>query len=310
MQQYTGQTWTVEEPLVKGGFYVFGDEASAKWFQRCRTIRAMKLGNVPRDDGNFFLTPEERSAVLKKEPNLSRFIRRVYGSKEFIQNIERYCFWLVDASPADIRHSRILYERVGKVKAFRQASKREATQKQAETPHLFSEIRQPETDYLMIPLHSSGRRRYVPFGFLPPEIIATNACMTLTDATPYHLGILSSRIHMAWMRVVCGRILSDYRYSNTIVYNNLVWPAADPYQVMKIFKAGQNILDVRGKNAGCSLADLYDDVTMPKELRDAHRENDEAVSEAYGLPADLEELAVVEHMMRLNYSLTGREYPE
>ena len=309
MQKYTGQVWTVEEP-IGGGFYAFGDEASAKWFQRCRTIRAMKLGNGPRDDGNFFLTPEERTEVLKKEPNLSKFIRRVYGSKEFIQNIERYCFWLVDASLADIRHSRILYERVGKVKAFRLASKRESTQKQAETPHLFSEIRQPETEYLLIPLHSSSRRQYVPFGFLPPEVIATDACMTLADATPYHLGILSSRIHMAWMRVVCGRLEISYRYSNTIVYNNFVWPAANPYQVMKIFKAGQKILDVRAKNEGCSFADLYDELTMPKELRDAHRENDEAVSEAYGLPSGLEELEIVEHMMKLNYSLTGREYPE
>ena len=309
MQRYTGQVWTVEEP-IGGGFYAFGDEASAKWFQRCRTIRRMILGSTPRDDGNFFLTPDERTEVLKKEPRLEKFIRRVYGSREFIQNIERYCFWLADASPEDIKRSRILYERVGKVKEFRLASKREATQKQAETPHLFADIRQPKTEYLLIPRHSSGRRQYVPFGFLPPEIIATDACMTLTDATPYHLGILSSRIHMAWMRVVCGRILSDYRYSNTIVYNNFVWPAANPYQVMKIFKAGQKILDVREKYSGSSYAALYDELTMPKELRNAHRENDEAVSEAYGLPADLEELAVVEHMMRLNYSLTGREYPE
>ncbi|MBR0034925.1 MAG: hypothetical protein IJP54_04555, partial [Synergistaceae bacterium] len=249
-----------------------------------------------------------RTEVLEKEPRLEKFIRRVYGSREFIQNIERYCFWLADASPEDIKRSRILYERVGKVKEFRLASKREATQKQAETPHLFADIRQPKTEYLLIPRHSSGRRQYVPFGFLPPEIIATDACMTLTDATPYHLGILSSRIHMAWMRVVCGRILSDYRYSNTIVYNNFVWPAANPYQVMKIFKAGQKILDVREKYSGSSYAALYDELTMPKELRNAHRENDEAVSEAYGLPADLEELAVVEHMMKLNYSLTGREY--
>ena len=309
MEWYTGPTWTVGEPGTDG-FYVFGDEKTARWYQQCMTTHEMTLGSTPRDDGNFFLTPQERDDVLKKEPGLAKFIRRVFGSKEFIQNIERYCFWLVDASPSDIKHSRILYERVSRVREFRLASTRAATQKLSDSPHLFTEIRQPTTHYLLIPRHSSSKRQYVPMGYVSPDVIATDAVFILPYATPYHFGILTSRVHMGWMRRVCGRLKSDCRYSNTIVYNNFVWPMSSPKQVRDIESTAQKILDVRAKHKGCSLADLYDEVSMPKDLRDAHAQNDAAVLKAYGLAEDTGEEDVVMHMFGLYYAALGQEMPE
>ncbi|MBQ7155143.1 MAG: hypothetical protein IJR85_06275 [Synergistaceae bacterium] len=293
-----------------GEEYVFGDERFARFFQACRSVFPMLKGSQPTDDGNFFMTAEERAEVLSREPGLEKFIRRVYGSKEFIQNIERYCFWLVDATPADIKHSKILYERVSKVKEFRLASKAKQTRKDADIPHLFQQIRQPTADYLLIPSVSSEKRQYIPIGYVSPDVIVTNLAFSLTNATPYHFGVLTSSAHMAWMRVVCGRLTSRYRYSNTIVYNNFVWPSSDPHKVMKIFHTGSEILRAREKHPESSFADLYDEVSMPKDLRDAHRENDRAVLEAYGLPADMDEFHIVEHLVKLNYAMTGRQYPE
>ena len=309
MQKYSGPTWEVEEPGT-GHFYTFTSEEFARFFQACRSVFPMTQGNAPYDNGNFFLTPAERNEVLLREPELAKFIRRVYGSKEFIQNIERYCFWLVDASPSDIKHSKILYERVSKVKEFRLASKREATRKQSDSPYLFSDIRQPTTPYLLIPRVSSEKRGYIPMGYIDPDVIVTDSAFALERATPYHLAILTSSVHMAWMRVVAGRLKSDYRYSSTVVYNNFVWPRTNPHQVMEIFHTGSEILRAREKYQDSSYADLYDEVSMPKDLRDAHRANDKAVLKAYGLPADMEELDIVKHLFRLNYEMTGREFPE
>ncbi len=309
MQNYTGPAWTVGEPDTKD-CYVFGNEEAARWFQQCRAIHIMTLGSTPRDDGNFFMTPQEREEVLSKEPGLERFIHRVYGSREFIHNIERYCFWLVDAEPADIKRSKILYERVSKVKEFRQASKRGATQKLADSPHLFSEIRQPSTNYLLIPSVSSSNRQYIPMGYVSPDVIVTNAAFSLPHATPYHFGVLTSSTHMGWMRRVAGRLRMDYRYSNTLVYNTFSWPLSDPWQVKKIESTAQRILDVRAKYPASSYADLYDEVSMPKDLRKAHLENDWAVLEAYGLPKDIDEEGIIMHMFRLYYEAVGKEMPQ
>ena len=187
---------------------------------------------------------------------------------------------------------------------------REGTQKLAETPHLFAEIRQPRGNYILIPSVSSELRQYVPIGYVSHEVIVTNAAFSLERATPYHFGILTSRTHMAWMRFVCGRLRSDYRYSNTIVYNCFAWPESNPYHVARIESTAKKILNARAKYPDSSLADLYDELTMPKELRDAHRENDAAVCEAYGLPADISESDMVMHMFRLYYAATGQEWPE
>ena len=256
------------------------------------------------------MTEAERDEVLTREPDLEKFIHQVMGSDEFINNIKRYCFWLVEASPSDIKHSKILYERVSRVKEHRLASKAESTRKRADAPALFSCIRQPQTQYLLIPRHSSERRQYIPIGYMSPDVIVTDAAFALERATPYHLAVLTSSVHMAWMRVVAGRLKSDYRYSSTVVYNNFVWPRTNPHQVMEIFHTGSEILRAREKYPDSSYADLYDEVSMPKDLRDAHRANDKAVLKAYGLPADMEELDIVKHLFRLNYEMTGREFPE
>ena len=303
------QTYTISFERT-GEEYVFGDEEFARWFQACRSVFPMKQGNQPNDGGNFFLTPDERNEVLAKEPGLEKFIHRVMGSDEFINNIERYCFWLVDATPADIKHSKILYERVGKVKEHRLASKAEATRKKADTPSLFSVMRQPPSEYLLIPRVSSEKRQYIPMGYMSPDVIVTDAAFALERATPYHLGVLTSKVHMAWMRVVCGRLKSDYRYSSRIVFNNFVWPKADPHTVMKIYHTGSEILRAREKHPESSYADLYDETSMPKDLRNAHKANDKAVLKAYGLPAKASEFEIVEHLVKLNYAMTGREYPE
>ena len=259
----------------------------------------MLMGSQPNDGGNFFMTESERDDILSKEPGLEKFIRPVMGSMEFIRNIKRYCFWLVDATPAEIRNSKILYDRVSKVKAHRLDSKAEATRKLADSPALFTEMRQPASEYLLIPSHSSERRFYIPMGYEPPEVIVTNAAFALPKATPYHLGILSSSVHMAWMRVVCGRLEMSYRYSNTIVYNSFVWPSADPVQVMNIERTGRAILDARAKYPDSSYADLYDETAMPPNLRKAHRENDAAVLEAYGWPKNIDEYGIVSNLMEL-----------
>ena len=315
MKYLTKEEWSrINKPVYtvasqRGDSYSFTREEDARWFQRCRTIVDMKLGSTPRDDGNLFMTEEERDEVLKKEPQLERFIHQCYGSKEFIQNIKRYCFWLVDASPTDIKKSRILYERVQKVKEFRLQSTREKTQELSETPHLFAEIRQPATNYLLIPRVSSERRQYIPMGYMSPDVIVTDAAFSLQQATPFHFGVLTSRVHMGWMRQVCGRLRSDYRYSNTIVYNTFIWPLPNPLQVMDVESAANKILNVRKKYPDASFADLYDEVTMPKDLRDAHRENDAAVMRAYGLPEDMSEEDVVMHMFKLYYAAKGMKWP-
>lgn len=309
MQKYSGPTWEVEEPGT-GHYYTFTSEEFALWFRSRRTVHRMLKGSQPTDDGNFFLTPAERTEVILREPELARFIRRVYGSKEFIQNIERYCFWLVDAEPSDIKHSKILYERVRKVKEFRLASQSAQTRKDADIPYLFQQIRQPTTPYLLIPSVSSERRQYIPIGYVPPEVIVTNLAFSLEYATPYHLAVLTSKPHMAWMRVVAGRLRNDYRYSNTVVYNNFVWPPSNPHQAMRIERAGIKILKARENHPRSSYADLYDEISMPKDLREAHRENDAAVLEAYGLKPDTSEYDIVNHLFRLNYKFTGREFPE
>ena len=308
-EYYDGDTWIVGDENTDD-CYVFDDEELATWFRFRRGVWEMSKGSQATDNGNFFLTPAERDEVLRKEPGLKKFIRHTMGSREFIQGKKRYCFWLVDASPADIKKSKILYERVKNVKEFRLQSKSKATQRSADKPHLFQGIRQPDTEYLLIPIVSSENRQYIPMGYVSPDVIVTDLAFSLPHATPYHFGILTSSTHMAWMRYVCGRLEMRYRYSNTLVYNNFVFPKSNPLQVKKIDAAGQKILDVRAKYPECTFADLYDEVSMPSDLRQAHRENDAAVIEAYGWDKDITEYDIVINLFKLNYQLTGREMPE
>ena len=268
-------------------------------------VPLMMYGNKPTDGGYLFLTPEEKDELIAKEPASAAFIRQIYGATEYINNQKRYCIWLLNANPAQLRKCHQIMERVANVKAFRLSSTKAATRKSAETPTLFQEIRHPNSEYIIIPCHSSENRRYVPFGFVTPDIIVNNAVLIIPNASIYHFGIMTSNVHMAWMRAVCGRIKSDYRYSKDVVYNNFPWPSTTDVQKAKIEQTAQAILDARALYPDCSLADLYDEVTMPPELRKAHQQNDKAVMQAYGFWGKLNtETECVAELMKMYQELT------
>lgn len=263
-------------------------------------VPEMLYGNKPTDGGFLFLTNDEYQDVQKREPEILKYIRRVYGASEFINNKPRFCIWLVGVSPAEVRKSKFIMERVESVRKFRLASTKAATRKSAEMPTLFQEVRHPNSDYIIVPRHSSETRKYIPLGFVSPEIIVNDAVQIIPNATTYHFGVLTSNVHMAWMRAVCGRIKSDYRYSKDIVYNNFPWPTPTEEQKTKIEQTAQGILDARALYTDCSLADLYDEVTMPVELRRAHQANDKAVMAAYGFPVrTTTEASCVAELMRM-----------
>lgn len=262
-------------------------------------VPEMVYGNKPTDGGFLFLTPDERKEIIDKEPFVEKFIKQIYGATEYINNQLRYCIWLVNASPKDIRSSKFLSERVSKVKEFRLNSPKEATRKSAETPTLFQGIRHPNSTYIIIPRHSSETRRYIPFGFVEPQIIVNDAVQIIPNATLYHFGILTSSVHMAWVRTVCGRIKSDYRYSKDIVYNNFPWCDPTPEQKSAIEQTAQAIIDARALYPDSSFADLYDETVMPKGLRKAHENNDKAVLKAYGFPAKMSEQEIVAELMKM-----------
>ncbi len=248
----------------------------------CKNVTKMLYGNKPTDGGHLFLTQDEYEEFIIKEPEIKSVIKKCYGAEEFINNKIRYCLWLHNVSPTLIRNSKLLTERLEKVRDFRLASSKEATRKTAETPSLFQEIRQPNSDFLIVPRVSSENRRYVPMGFEHCDVIVNDAIQMVPNATLYDFGVLESNVHMAWMRAVCGRLEMRYRYSKDIVYNNFPWCNPTDEQKAKIEKTAQGILDARALYPDCSLADLYDELTMPPELRRAHQENDKAVMEAYG----------------------------
>ena len=238
-------------------------------------------GNQPTDGGNLIIESCDYSEFITKEPLAKKYIKRLIGSQEFINSKERYCLWLVNVSPSEIKHMPLVMDRISKVKAMRLASTFEQTRELANKPTTFRETLNPAS-YIVIPRVSSERRKYIPMGFLDSDTIPTDSVIIIPDATRYYLGILTSNIHMAWVRAFCGRLKSDYRYSKDIVYNNFPWCSPTEAQRAKIEKTAQEILDARALYPECSLADLYDELTMPPELRCAHQENDKAVMEAYG----------------------------
>ena len=242
--------------------------------------------------------------AVNNEPDINKFIRKMYGATEYINNKERFCLWLTNASPAEIRKSKFISERVECVKQFRLSSTKSATRDSANTPSLFQEIRQPESEYIIIPRHSSENRNYIPFGFVSAEIIVNDAVQIIPSATLFHFGVLTSSVHMAWVRTVCGRIKSDYRYSKDIVYNNFPWCEPTEVQKAAIEKTAQAILDARALYPDCSLADLYDEATMPPELRKAHQANDRAVMKAYGYAPSMTEPEIVADLMKRYQELT------
>lgn len=267
-------------------------------------VPAMIYGAKPTDGGNLLLSAEEKDDLSKAEPQAAPFIRRLIGSQEFINNKERYCLWLVGASPALLRQCPRVMKRVEAVRDFRLASSKAATRKKAEMPTLFDEPRCSDSDYIVVPEVSSERRKYIPMGFMSKDVICSNLIKFIPSATLYHFGILESNVHMAWMRAVCGRLKSDYRYSKDVVYNNFPWPTPTAEQKAKIEQSAQAILDARALYPDSSLADLYDPTLMPKELLQAHRQNDRAVMGAYGFPMKMTESECVAELFKRYSELT------
>ena len=257
-------------------------------------------GSSPVDGGNLLLDQEEYEELIQKEPLAQKYLRPFVGAKEFLHNIKRWCIWIPVYNPADIKNLPLLRNHIEETKKFRLSRSKAATRKYADYPTRFMELRQPTTSYILIPRHSSEKRKYIPFGFMPYDVICGDANSMLPQATKYHFGIMISNVHMAWVKTVCGRIKSDYRYSNDIVYNNFPWPTPTDAQKAKIEQTAQAILDARALYSNCSLADLYDDDLMPPELRKAHQNNDRAVMQAYGFDVKtMTESSCVAELMKM-----------
>ena len=288
-------------------------------------VPVMMKGSQPTDGGNFLFSSAEHLEFLKKEPLSESLFRPFLGSEEFIKNIPRWCLWLKGISPKIINSLSYVKERVANVRDMRLKSPKAVTRKKADIPFLFDEIRQPENgNYLLVPRHSSERRMYIPLGYISSEVICGDANLMIPSATLYHFGVLTSSVHMAWMRTVCGRLEMRYRYSANIVYNNFPWPDIGErgtdngergmttsksrsdllFDVSQITQTAQAILDARALYPDSSLADLYDPLTMPPELRKAHAANDAAVMKAYGFAPTMTEPEIVADLMRRYQELT------
>ena len=247
-------------------------------------VPEMIKGSSPVDGGNLIVEAEDYDAFIQQEPLSIKYIHRFVGAREFLHDLPRYCLWLQGVSPKDINSMPLVRERIAKTREFRLSSSKAATRKYADMPTRFMEIRQPGSDYIIVPRVSSETRRYIPMGYMDKDVICSDSNILIPEITLYHFGVLESNVHMAWMRVVCGRLEMRYRYSNTIVYNNFPWPTPTDEQKARIEQTAQAILDARAKYPDSSLADLYDELTMPVELRKAHQDNDRAVMAAYGFP--------------------------
>lgn len=266
-------------------------------------VPLISKGCQPTDGGNLIIEEKDYDEFIKKEPNAKKFIKNLVGAQEFINNKKRYCLWLVGANPSELKKMPLVMKRIEACRQMRLASSDKATQRLAETPTLFREQYNPKT-YIIVPSTSSERRRYIPLGFLDDSTISTNLNLIIPDATLYHFGILTSNVHMAWMRAVAGRLEMRYRYSKDIVYNNFPWCNPTEEQKAKIEETAQSILDARAKYPDSSLADLYDETVMPPELRKAHQANDRAVMAAYGFSTKMTESECVAELFKLYESLT------
>ena len=269
------------------------------------SVPQMSSGGKPVEGGFLILSPEEREHLINKEPHIEKYIRPFTSGDDFINNKRRYCLWLVGADPTDLKRAPEVLSRIEQVKEFRQASVKEATRRCADTPSLFMEVKEPQSNYLLIPATSSEQRKYIPIGYVDKSVIPNNAVQFVPDATLYHFGVLTSNVHMAWMRVVCGRLEMRYRYSANIVYNNFPWPIPTEDQKSRIEQTAQAILDARANYPNASLATLYDGRTMPRELSKAHQDNDRAVMQAYGFDVKtMTESQCVAELFKLYQELT------
>ena len=271
----------------------------------CSNVPQIYYGSMPIDDGHLILEKEDVDTLIKESEGNRKYIRKYVGGMELIRNKERWCLWLVGASPKEIQKSAFMKERIKRTANFRKSSNRPQTLALAETPTLFGEIRQPETNMIAIPKVSSENRRYIPICYVEPKIIVNGSALIVPDASLYHFGILTSNVHNAWMRTVAGRLETRYQYSGNVVYNNFPWPTPTDEQKAKIEQTAQAILDARALYPDCSLADLYDELTMPVELRKAHQANDKAVMQAYGFWGKLNtESECVAELMKMYQELT------
>lgn len=283
------------------------------------TNRPAPLSNVPRmhngckllDGGFYTLTSQERKEAISKDPYADKFIRPYLGAKNFIHGTARYCIWLKDANPKDIHQSPFILDRINKVAEFRSQQKSKDTQKYAKRPMLPTRLayysHDEHTDMLIVPATSSQRREYLPIGYVSEKNIVSYSLMLIPNASNFNFGILESKVHYIWLKNFCGRLKSDYRYSNTIIYNNFPWPTVGDKQEQKISKTAQAILDARKLYPDSSLADLYDPLTMPVELRKAHKANDKAVLRAYGLKPSATETEIVQHLFNMYESLIRKD---
>jgi hypothetical protein len=270
----------------------------------CADAPEMNYGSMPIDNGWLILSEQERKELLQKEPLARPYIRRYMGGEEFLNGVDRYCLWLTGIEPAKLRLLPLVSARIAGNQKYRLGSDRETTRNLAKTPSLFGEIRQADSTYLFIPKVSSEIRNYLPIGFNRPSIIASGTALIVKKATPFHFGVLSSQMHGAWMRTVCGRMKSDYQYSAGIVYNNFPWPEPTPKQRASIETAAQAVLDARAQHPGATLADLYDPLTMPPNLVKAHHTLDRAVDAAYGKTTFASEAERVAFLFTLYERLT------
>ena len=267
------------------------------------SVPHMITGNRPADGGHLIIEQADYDDFVRKEPNSIPYIKKLIGSAEFINNKSRWCLWLDRVSPAELRKMPHVLERVEACKKDRESSPDAGRRKLANSPTLFRETNNPDT-YVVVPKVSSERRRYIPMGFLTKDTIATDLVFIIPETDIYQFGVLTSNVHMAWMRAVCGRLKSDYRYSANVVYNNFPWPTPTEAQRAKIEETAQAILDARAKYPDCSLADLYDELAMPGELRTAHQKNDRAVMQAYGFWGKLNtEAECVAELMKMYQEL-------
>lgn len=271
-------------------------------------VNKLSYGSMPIDNGNLILNKEELKNILEENIKNKEFIKKYIGGYELLNNKMRWCIWLNDKDPSEYRKSNLIMGRIKKTSEYRKSSRRKETLKLADTPYLFGEVRQPNSDMLVIPKVSSERRKYLPMKFVDKDTIVNGSALILATNEKYIFGILTSNVHMSWMRAVAGRMKSDYQYSASIVYNNFPWPDPSPEQKQKIEKTAQAILDARDLYPTSSLADLYDELTMPVELRRAHQENDKAVMEAYGFDwRTMTESECVAELMKMYQDLVNQK---
>jgi hypothetical protein len=269
-------------------------------------VPKMNKGSQPTDGGNLILSEIEKEELIENNRITSKYIKPLLSAHEFLNAKKRYCLWLVNANPSDLKKMPLVIQRINNVRKMRLRSSKVATQKWAEFPTLFTENRQPDSDYILVPSHSSERRSYIPIGFMTKNDILNNSCFAIPDSSVYEFGIISSKIHMTWVKYTCGRLKSDYRYSNTIVYNNYPWPKEPSEKNKKAVEAkAQNVLDVRAEFPDSSLADLYDPLTMPPKLVKAHQALDKAVDLCYRPQAFASDQARIEYLFGLYNEYTA-----